>query len=310
MRPARFRIVLLLLLLLLLPVRAGAASLSVAATTYPLWLLARAVTHQVPDVQVSLVIPAGTGCPHDYAPTPADMLKLEKAQCIIANGLGMEAALRQTLEHRREAVLDGGALLAVPLRDYADRLPHATAAPDGHHHPADAVNPHIFASPRLAAQLAAGIADALSRRDPAHARLYAANAAQLQQALLALHHRLEALSAAGSGQRAVVLQHDSLAYLALDAGLRIAAVVQTADDEPPSASRLLSLLKTIRSQKPVLLLGEPQFSPRAMQTLSGETGVPLLMLDTLASGPEDVPADHFLRVMQHNVQQLEASLDH
>lgn len=309
MRPTSFLTSALLLLTLLLPVTVKAASLSLAATTYPLWLLSRAVCASVPDVQVSLVIPAGTGCPHDYAPTPADLLKLEKVQCIIANGLGMEPSLHDVLERRGDAVLYGGQLLTHALSQYAQRMPQADAAPSGgHHHHADsAVNPHIFASPRLAALLADGIADELARRDPDHAAAYRHNATRLRVALMALHQRLAALAATDAA-REVVLQHNSLAYLALDAGLSVCAVVQAADDEPPSASHLMRLLQSIRQHRPALLLGEQQFSSRAMQTLSRESGVPLLTLDVLTAGSDTVPDDHFLQVMQQNVQQLEASL--
>ena len=45
----------------------------VLATTYPVYLLTRAVAQTSPDVQVDLLIPAQTGCPHDYALTPKDM---------------------------------------------------------------------------------------------------------------------------------------------------------------------------------------------------------------------------------------------
>ena len=69
----------------------------VLATTYPVYLLTRAVAQTSPDVQVDLLIPAQTGCPHDYALTPKDMQKLSKANVVIINGLGMESFLEKPL---------------------------------------------------------------------------------------------------------------------------------------------------------------------------------------------------------------------
>ena len=58
---------------------AAEAKVRVLATTYPVYLITRAVTQSSPDVQVDLLIPAQTGCPHDYALTPQDMRKLAAA---------------------------------------------------------------------------------------------------------------------------------------------------------------------------------------------------------------------------------------
>jgi len=68
----------------------------VLATTYPVYLLTRAVAQSSPDVQVDLLIPAQTGCPHDYALTPKDMQKLSQARIVVINGLGLEAFLEKT----------------------------------------------------------------------------------------------------------------------------------------------------------------------------------------------------------------------
>ena len=69
----------------------------VLATTFPVYLITRAVTQNSPDVQVDLLIPAQTGCPHDYALTPKDMQKLAKARIVVINGLGLEAFLEKPL---------------------------------------------------------------------------------------------------------------------------------------------------------------------------------------------------------------------
>ena len=44
--------------------------------------------------QVELLIPAATGCPHDYAPTPADLTKVATADVILMNGLEVRAKHR------------------------------------------------------------------------------------------------------------------------------------------------------------------------------------------------------------------------
>lgn len=286
----------------------------VLASTYPVWLLTRAVTEGVPGVDVELLVAAGTGCPHDYAPTPADLLRLEQADLVIINGLGMEDAFHDALDRRDADVLDCGAQLGKALAAYDGRLPAACAQADHDHAHAPASadcagNPHIFAGPRLASLMTGAIAAELARRDPGHAAQYQDNHARFAAGMRDVEQRLRQLSPQGARVR-VLLQHDALAYLAADAGFDILGIVQETSSGAPTASRLMELLADIRREKPRLLLGEQQFADRTMQTLAQESGIPLLNLDTLASGPENVPGDHYLRVMQNNVSLLEDHLAH
>lgn len=281
------------------------ARVTVLAGTYPVWLLTRAVTADVPDVDVQLLIAATTGCPHDYAPTPADLLRLEKANLVIINGLGMESALHAALEQRTGDVLDCGARLHEELAAYADHVPAAC----DHHHGHEAAcgpNPHIFAGPRLAVHMVRAIAAELARRDAVHADRYRANAEAFADGMRDVFRRLDGLTSRDARPR-VILQHDALAYFAADAGLAVLDIVQD-EDGSPTASRLMDLLARIRREKPDLLLAETQFADRTMSTLARETETPLLRLDSLASGAEDVPADHYLRTMRENVSRLEESL--
>lgn len=301
---------------LVCPQRAAAApvapALNVLTSTYPIWLLTRAVADGVPGVEVRLLVAAGTGCPHDYAPTPADLLRIEQADLIVINGLGMEDAFRDTLARRSAHVLDCGAGLGEALAGYAGKLPAAASCGQEHHdhdHAACEANPHVFAGPRLAARMAGSIAEELARRDAAHAGQYRENAARFAAGMRDLLQRLRQLAPQGTRPR-VLLQHDALAYLAADAGFEVLGIVQAASSDAPTASHLMQLLADARQERPDLLLGERQFTDRTMQMLAQEADIPLLRLDSLASGPEDVPADQYLRVMQNNVSLLEERLAH
>lgn len=85
----------------LMPQAASAASgqgkLRILATTYPVYLLARNVVQSSPGAQVDLLVPAQTGCPHDYALTPKDMQKLAQADVLLLNGLGLDDFMLKAL---------------------------------------------------------------------------------------------------------------------------------------------------------------------------------------------------------------------
>ena len=304
----------LLLACLLLPAPASAPraaetgdEFTVMATTFPVWLFTRAVCEDVPGVRVELFVPAQTGCPHDFTPSPADLGRLAAAHAIVINGLGLEAFLAHPLRSldKEHAVID------------ASRGTHPLPAPagddghghDGHEHGGPGVNPHIFAGPAQAALMVRAIAAGLGRMDPAHADAYAANAEKAAQRMEGLSAKLAAVGKAAA-HKGIVLQHDDLAYLAHEAGLDIVDVLRAGDEDSAlSASRLHALARRLKAEAPVLIAGEPPAPDRAVELLSSESGVPFALLDPVASGPADAAPDYYERAMAANIKTLRRYFD-
>ncbi|WP_298998684.1 zinc ABC transporter substrate-binding protein [uncultured Desulfovibrio sp.] len=304
----------------------------VLATTYPVYLLTRAVVQTSPDVQVDLLIPAQTGCPHDYALTPKDMQKLSKANVVIINGLGMESFLEKPLaaagkkisiidsskgvnaiaeEHDEDHDADHDKADAAHKDDHnpaaaAKGHDHAHEHGHGHDHGHDhgGLNPHAFSSPLQAAVMARNIGRGLAAAAPVAAKNCPQAAEAYAARLETLGQRLAAVGANAANKNVVAL-HDGMAYLVRDAGLNLVDVIQEDEEAQPSAARLLDLVKKIRESKPVVLIGEPQYSDKPVLALAAETGVPAVQLDPLASGASDASLDYYETVMSKNIATLE-----
>ena len=316
---------------------AAEAKVRVLATTYPVYLITRAVTQSSPDVQVDLLIPAQTGCPHDYALTPKDMQKLAKARIVVINGLGLEAFLEKPLAAAGKIILVDSSKGVKAIVEDHDEDQHA--APDsadkahkddhdhaavakgheaeheaehghghnhsaGHGHDHGGVNPHAFASPMQAAVMARNIGLALAAAEPVAAKNCPEAAEAYAARLEAVGKRLAAVGANAANKNVVAL-HDGMAYLVRDAGLNLVDVIQEDEEAQPSAARLLDLVKKIKVSKPVVLIGEPQYSDKPVRALSAETGVPAVQLDSLASGLSNAPLDYYETVMTNNCIILE-----
>lgn len=269
----------------------------VLTTTFPLWLMARRVVAGVPGVTVDLMIPAGTGCPHDYGLTPQDMMRLAGADVLIMNGLGLESFLGPDAESVRARLGPGGRVIVA-----GEGVPGGLPDEDG-----KAVNPHLFASPRMAALLVRNMGRGMAEADPARADRYRSNAAAYATALDSLADRFAALGPRLANPR-IVTQHRDFDYLARDAGLTVVGVVQPHEGQEPSAADLLRLTRLIRDEKVGAVFTEPQYPAKAGETLARETGVPVAGLDPVASGPADAPADYYERVMADNLRTLERTL--
>ena len=294
----------------------------VLATTYPVYLLTRAVAQSSPDVQVDLLIPAQTGCPHDYALTPKDMQKLSQARIVVINGLGLEAFLEKPLASAGKiTVIDSSAGISPIAEDQDDDhdaghagtdkahgADHAAAAAKGHEaaHEHGGANPHIFSSPLQAAAMVRNIGRGLAAAEPVAAKNCPEAADAYAARLETLAQRMAAVGANAANKNVVAL-HDGMAYLVRDAGLNLVDVIQEDEEAQPSAARLLELVKKIKESKPVVLIGEPQYSDKPVRALAAETGVPAVQLDPLASGPTNAPLDYYETVMTKNCTILEKS---
>jgi ABC-type Zn uptake system ZnuABC Zn-binding protein ZnuA len=107
-----------------------------------------------------------------------------------------------------------------------------------------------------------------------------------------------------------VTQHAVFDYLAHDAGLEIAAVIQETAGQEPSAAEMIDLIRTIRSSGAAAVFTEPQYSSKVARTVAGEAGVPVAVLDPVANGPTDAPLDYYEKVMAENLKTLKDVLAH
>ncbi len=296
------------------------AELNVLCTTFPIHLIARNVAQGRAGVDLQLMLPAGMGCPHDYALTPQDMRKLAAADVLVVNGLGLEEFLGAPVRTANPDIetIDSSAGIQ-DLLEYAHE--HAEAEEDhdheaeadhdhaeydhGHHHHAG-VNPHLFASPRQAARIALNVAAGLSKADPEGAGVYFRNAQAYADRLNALADEMAALGRTLKNNR-IVEPHGVFDYLARDMGLEVVAVLRPHGQEP-SAAEMLELVRTLRAKQAGAIFTEPQYPAKVGAALARETGLPTATLDPVATGPDEAPLDYYETAMRQNMETLRATL--
>lgn len=311
--PVRLLFGLLACAALLVPPAHGAAPpLHVLASTFPIYQFTRNITRDVPGIEVELMIPAALGCPHDYALTPQDMSKLARADVLVINGLGMEEFLGAPVAraNSRLRLIDSsrgiGQLLA-----YADEEDdHEKEAGHAHHHGHNhdhGTNPHLFASPRMAALVVANIARDLAGIRPEAAAQLTANGRAYSDRLNRLADEMAELGRKLSNKR-IVSQHGVFDYLARDMGLMVVAVVQEHGGQDPSAAEMRRLIAAIRTQKAGALFTEPQYPDAMGKTIARETGIPAASLDPGANGPDQAPLTWYEQIMRANMQTLDKTL--
>ncbi len=307
---------LLLCLCLGAPAAPASAQLrTVTATVFPVWLLLREVTKDVPGISTALLLPAGAGCPHDYAMTPNDRRKLAQTDVLVMNGLGLESFLGE--KAKALSLLKAGASIVDASHGVRGVIASNGHEEHGHAHDensakgshACSVNPHIFASPSMLAAMSRSIASQLAALDSAHADLYKAGGEKAASRLEALADECRTVGEK-LASRVIVAQHDIFDYLARDMGLDVAAHVQSHDGQEASARAMLDLVRLIRAKGVGAVIVEPQYPARTGRTLAAETKIPCVSLDPAANGPTDIasPLDWYENIMRGNLRALEQAL--
>jgi len=283
--------------------------LRIVCTILPIYVLTLNVVGRSPGVQVDLLLPAHQGCPHNYDLTPGDLLKMVRADLIVANGLGLEGFLdqvsRKTRQNKIPILYSAEKIQPISNRPVQGHFRIGQKAETGGHDHQEKINGHAWVSPKAAAVMVRTIADGLIALTPQQATEFRANAERYARKLEDLSEAMKGWVTKARNNR-VLAFHDDLAYFARDIGLNIVGVVQVQAGIEPSSRELARLMTLIKDRQVAALFSEPQYSDKVVRTLSRETGIPFFELDPLATG--NPRADAYERAMEKNYKILQKAL--
>lgn len=297
------------------PIEKDDGKLDVLCSFFPIYLFTKNVVGDRPNVHVTLMLPAEMGCPHDYDLKPDDVKMLAAADLFVMNGSGLEEFTEDQL-HRANAkvklVDSSRGVDAIKIEDEHghehghEEDDHDHAHEHAHDHGAG-VNPHYFSSPRQAAAQVMAIAEALAKADPAGAETYRKNAsayaARLGKLADEYKERLSKIA-----EKKIVTMHEVFDYLARDCGLEVVGTIHSAPGHDPSAGQMRKLIEEIKKKKAAAVFVEPQYQARIGETIAKDAGIPVHVLDPVASGPKDAAPDYYEKKMRQNLETLEKAL--
>jgi len=262
--------------------------LLVAASIAPLADFARQVGGD--HVQVVTLVPPGAS-PHTYELTPSQVQQVARARLLVLNGVGLEYWADKLIESA-----DNPNLIVVDTSQGIEILGGGADEPGG--------NPHIWLDPQNAIVQVGHIRDALIQADPAHADDYRANAERYIAELQALDQEIANQVAAWSNRQFIAF-HPAWVYFARRYGLVQAAVIEESPGREPSPADVAHIVETARRIGAKAIFAEPQFSPKAAQTIAEESGAQVLFLDPLGSSLDD---PSYFGLMRYNVAQMAKAL--
>ena len=287
---------------LMLALPAMAAAETAVASFYPIYLFALNLTEGIDGVEVSMLAQPDTGCLHDYQLQTGDMKALAAADVFLVNGAGMEGYLPMVTE----------AFPTLPVVDSSAGVTLiCTDEEDGHGHDHDHEhegNAHIWLDVDNAVIMVTNMCEGMAQVWPEHRAALEANRDAFIARLIALDGRLTEMLAPVAG-KPIITFHEAFPYFANAYGVTIAAVVNSEPGDALSPAQLGRLVVTVREIGTPPLFIEPQYDDMAAQTLAGETGAQVYVLDPVVTGPEgDAALTYYEDTMLRNAEVLVEAL--
>ena len=249
---------------------------------------------------IESIIPAGADV-HTFEPSPSDVEKIQSADLIIANGLGLDSWIQSLIDAAGKGEADT-LLLGEGLDQESGWVYLSNAETPG------TFDPHIWLDPKGAVLYVQRIADHVSRNAPDLAQRIAAASADGITRINAIDADLAVdFAAIDPDQRKIVTMHDAFGYFARAYGIEIVGVAVASPGQDPSAQEIRALIDAIRAAGVTALFSEVQLPSKVLDQIAAETGATVLQ-DLYSDALGASPADSYLGVMRTNADAILGAL--
>lgn len=230
---------------------------------------------------------------HGYEPTPGDMVRLQKADLVLDNGLNLEKWAEKLYQNVPDVphvtVTDGITPMPIAEGPYKDKP-----------------NPHAWMSPANALVYVENIRKALAEIDPLHAADFEKNATKYKEKIKAVDAKLKTELASLSGSsRYLVSCEGAFSYLIRDYGLKELYLWPINADAQGTPQQIRSVVETVKTNTIQAVFCESTVSDKAQRQVASETGAHYggtFYVDSLSGS--DGPTPTYLRLLEYNAKTL------
>jgi manganese transport system substrate-binding protein len=251
------------------------------------------------QVEIHSLAPIGSN-PHEYDPLPVDVQKTTDAAAVFYNGLNLEAGNAWFDKLMETAGKSGEDAPVFRLSEGVEVKYLTTKGKEGEE------DPHAWLDVRNGIKYAENARDALVKIDPDNAEIYKKNAEEYIAKLEELHQTaIEQFNKIPEEERVLVTSEGAFKYFS-DAynftGEYIWEINQENQGTPKQITRIVDIINE-KGIKGLFL--ETSIDARSMETVSSETGVPIMgkvFTDSLGKPGED--GDTYIKMMEWNIQTI------
>ena len=283
--------------------------LTIYTTVFPLTSFVEQIAGDT--VNVESIYPPGVDM-HSYEPTQKDMMSYSDGDLFMTTSNALDpvaASIAETINGDTKIVetaadIDTGAFLD---SHHAHEHDHGEDE-EAHDHDHGSMDPHIWLSPDLAAEMAEAVKNSLAEHNPESADMYNENFEVLKSDIEEIDEQLLAVTE-NPVNTDVYISHESLGYLAHQYGFHQIGISGLSNQEP-SQQELTEIIQNIEAQNIPYILYEPNVVSSVTDVIRGETNTEPLYFNNLESLSQDDPEDStYQSMMKKNIDTLDKALN-
>jgi manganese/iron transport system substrate-binding protein len=230
---------------------------------------------------------------HGYEPTPQDIVKTQKADLVLWNGMNLERWFEKFFEGVKDVP---SAVLTEGIEPMGITEGPYTGKP----------NPHAWMSPANALIYVENIRKALVKIDPANEATYNANAQAYAEKIRAiegpLHQKLDGIP---EEQRWLVSSEGAFSYLARNYGMKQLYLWPINADQQGTPQQVQKVIDGVRANKIPVVFSESTVSDKPAKQVAKETGAKyggVLYVDSLTDAKGAAPT--YLKLLEYNADTI------
>jgi zinc transport system substrate-binding protein len=252
-------------------------------------------------VTVHNLTPAGAE-PHDYEPSPQDLVTLQNSKVFVYNGAGLEVWLDKLSDEVKQKVMMVNATQGVSLLTGDPEKSDSAST-----HPTD---PHVWMDPVLASAEVENIKNGLITADPTHKEIYQQNATEYQKQLSQLDTDFRE-GLANCATNNIVTSHNAFQYLSKRYGVHVLSISGLSPDEEPAPKKLAEVVQFVDRHYIQYIFFESLVSPKLSETIAQETGAKTIAFNPLEglSDEEIAKGKNYISIQRDNLAALRIALE-
>ena len=252
----------------------------IVTTFYPIYIMTENITSGAQNVELTNMTDTNVGCLHDYTLVTADMKKIENADIIVQNGMGLENFMSQILgTYSNIKTIDSSKNVQSKIEE----------------------NSHIWMNIQNYIAQVEEIAKGLSEVNPENSLIYEQNKNEYIEKLKNMQERYNLELSGLNGRKAICLD-EALEYIAKQIGLDIISIKTDHEESTISAETMKNLIETMKNENINIILVESGDNLNNAQTLANETGAKIYTLNSGLTG--ELNKDAYINVLNQNLEEL------
>ena len=261
----------------------------IVSSFYPMYILTKNIAEDIDGVEVYNMADKMVGCMHNYTLTTSDLVKLETANALITNGLGIENFIDKVTEtYSKINIITASKGITELLIDEHDGE-------------SSEANAHVWLSINKYLAEIENVKNGLIEIDNSHRNEYEKNAERYKEKITELKAKIDNQNLE---RKKCISFSEALAYLSEDFNLEIFTIETDHEHNGLSAETMKSIIDYVKTNNIKNILIDSSTADNNAKTVANETGAKIYLMNSALSGEKN--NDEYIKAMEENLKLVES----